>query len=406
MSVEKPKLREDLQPVRASMDGRDVILLRDPLALSSQVLALGTGTVGLLGLLDGTHDVPELRLLAIRAGGGSLEAGDHLENLLGILDERCLLENDHYREARRAIIDDWNAQTDRPAAFSGAAYPGEGSELSRFLEEILVNAPEPRRQLSDGRLVGIMAPHIDIQKGWPLYGAAYETLRRSATEPDRILLLGTGHTMDEGLLCPTTKHYATPLGRTSTDVDLAIALSGACGGAVDDLPHKGEHSIEFQVIFLQHVFAEKIPPLVPVLCGGASSLLARASRPSGLPGVDGALELMREAVGGAGLVVAGVDLVHVGPKFGDADPASSILPDALEHESALLDALESADAEAFWSEAAKVEDRYNVCGLSSLGVLLETLPEGSSGVLLGRDVMREHDTNSAVGFASMAFFAR
>ena len=160
-----------------------------------------------------------------------------------------------------------------------------------------------------------------------------------------------------------------------------------------------------QVIFLQHVFAEKIPPLVPVLCGEAGSLLARASRPSGLPGVDGALELMREAVGGAGLVVAGVDLVHVGPKFGDADPASSILPDALEHESALLDALESADAEAFWAEAAKVEDRYNVCGLSSLGVLLETLPDGSRGVLLGRDVMREHDTNSAVGFASMAVFA-
>ena len=96
--------------------------------------------------------------------------------------------------------------------------------------------------------------------------------------------------------------------------------------------------------------------------------------------------------------------MHVGPKFGDEDPASSILPDALEHESALLDALESADAEAFWAEARRVEDRYSVCGLSSLGFFLETLPDGARGVLLGRDVMREHDTSSAVGFASMAFF--
>ncbi len=405
MDAEKPKLRQDLQPVRASMDGRDVILLRDPLALSSQVLALGGGTAGLLGLLDGTRDVPELRLLAIRASGGHLEAGDDLEILLGILDERYLLENEHFHGARQAIVDDWNAQTDRPAVFPGAAYPADGSELSRYLEEILESAPEPRNPVPDGRLVGIMAPHVDLRKGWPLYGAAYQVLRRCSTAPDRILLLGTGHTMTEGLLCPTTKHHTTPLGRAATDVDLALALARACGGAVDDLPHKAEHSLEFQIVFLQHILAEDIPPLVPVLCGDAGSRLAMASRPSGLPGVAGALDLMREAVEGGGLVVAGVDLVHVGPKFGDEDPASSILADALDHESALLDALESADAEAFWAESARVEDRYRVCGLSSLGFLLETLPRGSRGMLLGRDVMREHDTNSAVGFASMAFFA-
>jgi len=142
-----------------------------------------------------------------------------------------------------------------------------------------------------------------------------------------------------------------------------------------------------------------------VLCGDAGAMLARSTRPSGLPGVGDALELMRGAVAGGAFVVAGVDLVHVGPKFGDHEPASAILPDALEHESALLDALEAADAEAFWAEAARVEDRYSVCGLSSLGFLLETLPAGARGVLLGRDVMREHETSSAVGFAAMAFLA-
>ena len=405
MSDEKPRLRQDLQPVRASMDGRDVILLRDPLALSSQVLALGPGAVGLLGLLDGTHDVPALRLLAIRARGGELAAGDDLENLLGILDERCLLENERFRESRQAVIDDWNAQTHRPAAFAGAAYPGDGRELSRFLQEVLANAPEPRGQMPDGRLVGLMAPHVDLTKGWPLYGAAYNVLRRHGGEPKRILLLGTGHTMSEGLLCPTTKHYSSPLGTASTDVDLALALSAAGEEGPGDLPHKGEHSLEFQVIFLQHVLSEDLPPLLPVLCGDVGARLATASGPSDLPELAGAIERMREAVASGALVVAGVDLVHVGPKFGDEEPASAFLSEALEHESALLDALESASGEDFWSEAARVSDRYNVCGLSSLATMLAILPRGSRGVLLGRDVMREHDTGSAVGFASMAFFA-
>jgi AmmeMemoRadiSam system protein B len=327
-----------------------------------------------------------------------------MENLIGILDERCLLDNGHYREARQAVLADWKAQTERNAAFAGVAYPDDASQLSRFLEEILSGAPEPHGPLPEGRLVGIVAPHVDLQKGWPLYGAAYEALRRSAVEPERILILGTGHAMTDGLLCPTTKHYTTPLGRASTDVDLGLALCAACGSEVDDLPHRGEHSLEFQIVFLQHVFAEHIPPLVPVLCGDAGPVLERATRPSGLPDAGDALGLMRDAVAGGALVIAGVDLVHVGPKFGDDEPASAILPDALEHESALLDALEAADVEAFWAEASRVEDRYSVCGLSSLGFFLETLPPGARGVLLGRDVMREHETSSAVGFASMALF--
>jgi AmmeMemoRadiSam system protein B len=246
---------------------------------------------------------------------------------------------------------------------------------------------------------------VDIQKGWPLYGAAYRLLRNRMPDLDRILVLGTGHTMKDGLLCPTSKHTLTPLGRASTDLDFVKGLRGPDGDGGRDFPHRGEHSIEFQVIFLQHVYAEQLAPLVPVLCGSVEAHLGSAHRPSDLPGVGGALERMRDALADRSLAVAGVDLSHVGPKFGDGEPSSSILPDALEHETALIDALERADVEAFWSEARRVSDRHHVCGLTALGFLLEILPPGARGVLLGRDVMREHDTSSAVGFASLAFFA-
>jgi hypothetical protein len=95
----------------------------------------------------------------------------------------------------------------------------------------------------------------------------------------------------------------------------------------------------------------------------------------------------------------------VGPKFGDGKPGKEILAQALEHETALIDAMVKVDPVGFWEEARRVEDRYRVCGLSSLGILLELLPDGARGVLLCRDVMREPESSSAVGHAALAFFA-
>jgi hypothetical protein len=151
-------------PVRAQVDGRDVILLRDPMALSSQVIALGGGAVGLLAMLDGTRGVPELRLLAIRMQGGRLEAAEELETLLEILDERCLLDNQHFREAKQVVLDDWHAQTDRPSVFAGSAYPDDPSELSRFLGEILDGAPALPFALPPGRLVAMVVPHGEASR--------------------------------------------------------------------------------------------------------------------------------------------------------------------------------------------------------------------------------------------------
>jgi AmmeMemoRadiSam system protein B len=396
---EKPRLRDDLQPVRARVGDRDVILLRDPLALSSQAIALGGAAVGLLSFFDGTRDVPELRLIAIKMQGGNLDAGDDLENLLGILDERCLLDNDNYRERRRLLMEDWSRQGERSAAFAGAAYPADPSELSRFLDQIVSNAPEPRF-VPQGRLVALVAPHVDLEQGWALYGAAYRQLERAGLSPERILLLGTGHSMPEGVLCPTSKHYSTPLGRARTDVAFVEGL-----GDEPDFVHRGEHSLEFQLVFLQHIYAEELAPIVPILCGPADPHLEQALAPSDLPGVEAALGKMSKAMEQGAVAIAGVDLVHVGPKFGDEEPASALLGEAVEHETALIEALERADAGAFWSIARSASNRYNVCGLSALGLLLEILPDGARGALLGRDVMRDHDTNSAVGYAALAFYA-
>jgi hypothetical protein len=102
------------------------------------------------------------------------------------------------------------------------------------------------------------------------------------------------------------------------------------------------------------------------------------------------------------LIVAGVDFSHIGPKFGHDEPAASLLPEAKKHDRSLLDAVCRCDATAFWSEARKENDKYNVCGLSTLALLLELLP-GRAGYVLGYDFWMEEATQSAVSYAALAF---
>jgi hypothetical protein len=402
---ERLKLRRDLQPVRGRVQDREVILLRDPLALSSQVVALGVGAIQVLQLLDGTRDLPRLRLDAIHLAGGDVAAGDDAQQLVEVLDERCLLDNGRFRESCRQVLEEWRSVAERPPAFVGSAYPSDATELSRSIEDVLDHAPEIGAVLPPGRLVALVAPHIDLAQGWAVYGAAYGLLAQLAPEPERILVMGTGHAMEEDMLCPTDKRYRTPLGLTDTDEQTVAEVRVAGNLGEDDLAHRGEHSAEFQIVFLQHLYADDLPPLVPLLCGDASRHLDATDRPSELPGVAPVIEKLHSRVeSGQTLVVAGVDLCHVGPKFGHREPSSSLLAEAVEHETALIDALERVDPAALWAEARRVSDRYHVCGLSSLGILLELLPEGTRGALLCRDVMREEETASAVGHAALAFF--
>ena len=206
----------------------------------------------------------------------------------------------------------------------------------------------------------------------------------------------------------TDKDFVTPLGRVATDRAAVDRLRRAGGGclAPSDIAHRREHSLEFELIFLQRVLGPAFS-LVPVLCGSVSQELARVSRASEIPGVGGVLAAMRslwEEDRSGTLFVAGVDLSHIGPKFGHRERAVSLLLDARAHDQELLRAFTAGDASAFWAESRRVSDRYNVCGLSALACLLEVFP-GATGSLLDYDFWIEEETQSAVSFAAAALGA-
>ena len=105
-----------------------------------------------------------------------------------------------------------------------------------------------------------MAPHIDLRIGEEGYRKAYNIVRN--LNPELIIILGTGHSMLEGLFSLTEKDFDTPLGPVKTDKKgvRALAQAGKDLLAGDDYVHRSEHSIEFQTIFVKHLFKNKNLP--------------------------------------------------------------------------------------------------------------------------------------------------
>ena len=82
------------------------------------------------------------------------------------------------------------------------------------------------------------------------------------------MILGTSHYGEPDRIGLTRKPFVTPFGETIPDLETIDRLDREAGGAaaMEDYCHAVEHSIEFQVVFLQHLFGPRIR-IVPVLCG-------------------------------------------------------------------------------------------------------------------------------------------
>ncbi|MBN1101789.1 MAG: AmmeMemoRadiSam system protein B [Deltaproteobacteria bacterium] len=404
MSERLPPMRTDLEFLPYRHEDRQLVVIRDHLGLVQEGKALPLGLFRLLSLLDGQRSMVDLQTLLMRERGGLLVGSDEVESLIAHLDESYLLNSERFRKRRDEIVEGFTSMSVRPCSHCGRAYPGEAEGLRSRLGEILSSQDQAGRRFR-GDLKALVAPHIDLSVGQRTYASAYRELRGAS--PTRVVLLGVGHQLTGHLFCITEKDFETPLGLVHCDRSSIRKLWDSSGVAIapDDFLHRSEHSIEFQVIFLQHLLLEDSFEIVPILCGSIQSAVPEYGREAYLQKAGAFLGTLRGLLeGGAGetLLVAGVDLSHVGPKFGHEMPAAHLEARTKAHDQTLLEALCRLDADAFWGESGRVRDRYNVCGFSALASLLEVLPP-SRGEVLGYEIWHEEPTQSAVSFAAMAF---
>jgi hypothetical protein len=396
-----PKARTDLNFSQIRQNGQTFYVVQDPFGVFNEPLCISEFAVVLLSLLDGARSLGEIQALFDQSAPDKLSP-DFVQTHVAEIERIGLLQTEAYFNRKQEIVDGFVRSDLRPASHANAAYQGGPEELSDWIESILAETdPSAAPKQEPPRVV--VAPHIDFRVNTEVYSHAYRALR--GCRYDRVVLMGTGHSIMEGVYCPTLKRYSTPLGETATDREAVEKLTLIGDGVVspNDFPHRSEHALEFQMIFLQHLLGADAFELVPVLCGSVCHLMEGTSRlrdADGFPPFLDALRGIIEERGRKTLVVAGVDLSHIGLRFSHPAPASEMLDDARRHDRGLIDAFIRWDPEAFWEAELRSGGRFNVCGFSTLSTILETVQPGA-GRCLAYDVWDDSPTGSAVTFAAL-----
>lgn len=235
--------------------------------------------------------------------------------------------------------------------------------------------------------------------------------------PELIIVFGTDHNGAEQPFTFTRKHYETPLGLMKTDIALvdgvvekvkaALGENGAHQLFYDEHHHRGEHSIEFQMIWLRHIYKERADNMLvlPILCGSLHDYVERNLPPRTNAKIDLVLSALRELTKGRRtLFIAGADLAHVGPRFGDKEPLDADDRVSLERrDQDTLNACALGDANAWFGEIQKEKDRRRVCGLPPIFAMLETAQPGTGKLIAYAQCPADDDGGSLVSIASMVF---
>jgi AmmeMemoRadiSam system protein B len=256
------------------------------------------------------------------------------------------------------------------------------------------------------RVRGVIAPHIDFHRGGPAYAWAYRDVAERC-DADLFVVFGTCHAGLREPFALTRKDYETPFGAARTDRDFVEALTAR---AVHDcfaseLSHRNEHSIEFQAVFLRYLFgARRDFTIAPVLASFAHEALARGQRPEDDPAVARFLDAVADVAASQRrrvAFVAGADLAHVGPRFGDPEAVSPAELARIESEDrAMLEPVARGDAKGFFASIESDGDRRRICGFSPIYALLRCL-EGARGDV--RHYGQWPDPQAVVTHASVVF---
>lgn len=401
-------------------EGQSVFVLRDLEELSDKPLALSGGGMMLVSLLDGRRTAAQVKELFRKNTGAEIEVPVILD-LVGALDDASYLETPAVAEKRARALAAFKASGKRPSVFAGPSYPAEPRLLTEALEEYFASGKGPGKSLAARAgapaPLGLVAPHIDFGRGGPSYAWAYQALSER-TPPDVIVALGVAHVSPDSPWVFTPKKYETPFGAMEVDSELYDDLASKVwyDPRADEWTHKNEHSLEFQAVWLRRLWGDKTPPWVPILVSSFERFSPDAA-PSRIPTIDkalkdfGAVVRHHQGKGRRVMVLCGIDLAHVGRRFGDELEMTPELEKKIETEDrkSLVDAM-ALDADGFYKSVVADEHWRKVCGLSALYTglrLIKDLGDGSGrpGKLLSYGQAPD-PAGGLVSFASALFDAK
>jgi AmmeMemoRadiSam system protein B len=395
-----PRLRNDLDVARSPVPDRPGLLLRDFFRYSDATLIIPPLLVPGLSCFDGKRTESDLRAELTRSSG-SPEVGNAARQMVEALSEAGFLEDETYATLKEKSISAFVQSPIRQAVHAGSAYPAEVEPLRRMMEGYLEGA-DP----SQTNVMGIAAPHVSPHGGWQSYRAAYKELTPDLRDRT-FVVLGTSHYGRPNKFGLTRKRFETPYGTTTIDLALVDELASQPAVLMEDYCHAVEHSIEFQVVFLQTIYGPNVR-ILPILCGSFGHSVHNGGAPEDNGDVEQFLSRLRQVATQENsrlFWVLGVDMAHMGNRYGDnfaAHADREEMNEVRRQDQLRIERVLASDAHGFWNLVKQNrQDDLKWCGSSPIYTFLRAVPR-ARGTLL-RYEQWNIDENSVVTFAGISF---
>ena len=393
----RPYLAADQEPGKPGF-----FLVTDRVGISRAVLRLTAFDLECIKLCDGRHGISDIRQKMQKRLGNTKIPDGRIEMVLGALDQALFLDGPEWNTAANAPV--------RPPSCIGC-YEGDPAALTEQMNDQFHRAGGPGAlglEANDHRLNAILVPHIDYNRGGFNFAHGFKALYEQ-TNAKLFVIIGTSHHSPH-LFTLTRKAFQTPLGIAPVDnafMDRIESIYGEDLYQDELLGHLPEHSIELEVVFLQHILGPGRPfRIVPMVVGSFHHLMGSRAGKNQSNRINLMAQALQHAETMAGepvcYVISG-DLAHIGPKFGDPSAVSTAELGASQRQDLLLMKHASAGDHAGYLNVLRAEeDSRRICGFPPTYLTLLALGQ-CQGKLLRYDQYVHPRGHESVSFASMAF---
>lgn len=383
------------------------IVLWDPSGLSKERLVIPLSYFFIVQHFDGEHSIADIVGIYLKRFGEFLMP-NKVEQLLADLDAKLFLEGERAEAAKTEALEAYRQAPCRLPSFSGRSYEADPGKLRAQIKGFFTSkeGPEIKPSTHAGQPIkGLVAPTYEVKQAGPIYAWGYKELQE-AQQPDLYVLIGTAYSGLEHPVAVTDKDFETPLGVVPVERSVTDRLRARLPSAfTEELAHRNEHALEFQLPFLQEIVGRNKPfTIVPILTSFSAMSLGD---PQVKGEVETFLQALKDALDASGktyCVVAGAELAHIGMRYGDnAPPTDFSFHRCMQTDLEMLKHVENRQPEEFAAFIQKEKDQRRISGFSPIYTLLRLI-QAESGEVLRYDRGITDQYNSTVTYASIAFF--